>query len=154
MNDLPLLIAYSLKAVLILLAAKRTASDPKDQKAVATDLAVVYGNLAWYEILAGRPAEALTDARKGLHEDPTQVWIGVNEADAFCLLLSCRSEEQIHGTQDVPYKQRKLVEDIKNDFQKLCEMSYASPEMADIAQDLGINDPKLTSCLASASAPK
>ena len=143
------------KAVNILLAAKRTASDPKDQKAVATDLAVVYGNLAWYEILAGRPAEALTDARKGLHEDPTQVWIGVNEADALLLTgQAAEAKSKYMALKDVPYKQRKLVEDIKNDFQKLCEMSYASPEMADIAQDLGINDPKLTSCLASASAPK
>ncbi len=155
MNDWPRAVDDGKKSVDILLAARNTTTDPKALKKVTTDLAIAYGNLAWREIEAGKFQEALEDARKGLHEDPAQKWIGVNEAHALLFTGQIAEAKSIYmELKDETYKDRKLVEYIQDDFRQLCVRNLKNPEMADIARDLGINDPKLEACLASPTASK
>jgi len=155
MNDLPRSVDDAQKAVTILLAARDTTTDPDAKEKLTTKLASVYGGLAWCEVEAGRYQAALEDARKGLHEDPAQKWIAVNEAHALLFTgQTSEAEKKYLALKKASDKKRNYVDDIHDDFLKLCERNIKSPEMAGIAKELGIDDPKLDSCLASPSASK
>ena len=57
----------------------------------------------------------------------------------YYLLVNLKKQSALYrGLKDAKYKNRKLVEDIQNDFRQLCEMNHGKPEMAIIARQLGI----------------
>ena len=153
MNDMPQAVADAKKAVDVLAAAKQTASSEGDKKDIATELAQAYGGLAWYEVQNRQPAEALRDARSGLQEDPSQLWIGVNEAHAMLFVGDIQQAKAKYlSLKDTEFGRRKLSQDIQNDFERLCEIHYTTPDMAQIAHDLGIKSAKLSTCFSSTTA--
>jgi tetratricopeptide (TPR) repeat protein len=155
MKDWPQSVGDGQKAVTILFAARDATTDPEAQKKLTTTVAIAYGNLAWHELEAGRFQAALEDARKGLREDPAQKWIAVNEAHALLFAGQVPEAKKMYlALKDASDKDHDYVGDIHTDFLKLCEGNIKSPDMAGIAKDLGINDAKLDSCLASPSTSK
>ena len=135
------------------LALKNKIKDRDLRDNIDVEVSRAYGNLAWYEILISQPEDSLKYAAIGISLDPSQVWIKVNQAHA--LLFTNRGVEAATvylNLADTTYERRKLVKDIHDDFQLLCEMNLVRPEMANIARELGIDDPALMTCLASAGA--
>jgi hypothetical protein len=155
LNDFPSAVNHAKSQINIYLDLREKSTDltDTDRQELSNSLATAYGSLAWFELLARRNEDALEHSRTGFKLDPNESWIRVNEAHALLFTGRVKEANDTYlSLKGKTYKNRDLVTDVQEDFQKLCEMKYVRPEMAGIAQSLGIGDAKLSSCLAAADA--
>ncbi|QIF02818.1 hypothetical protein [Roseimicrobium sp. ORNL1] len=93
--------------------------------------AVIYGRLAYQQLLASRPADAENSARRGLRLDPTQLWIKTNLAHGMLLTGEVQEAMAIYkaeqnsslGESDT----RTFGQAVLDDFKELEEAGVKSP---------------------------
>jgi len=97
-------------------------------------LAESYGNLAWLELFARRPQDAIAAARRGLEIDPTRVWIRINLAHGYLFDSQYAKALAIYTeNQDVKLPDGKtFAEAVRADFQKLRAKGIDHPDLAKI----------------------
>ncbi len=84
-NDYARAIASYQQGVTTIAELVRSAANERDRTVNTQYLAQVYGALAWAQLLAHRPQDAVVSASRGLQTDASQRWIKVNLAHAYLL---------------------------------------------------------------------
>ena len=96
----------------------------------------VEGGLAWIELFARRPREAIAAASRGLEIDPNQVWIRTNLAHGY-LFDNQYAKALASYTENKDVKLpdgRTFAEAVLADFKKLRAKGLDHPDMAKIEQ--------------------
>ncbi len=110
------------------------AREHPEAPAYRNDLAGSYGSLAYTELFARHPQEAIAAAHRGLEVDPTQVWIRTNLAHGYLFDNQYAKALAIYTeNQDVKLPDgRTFAEAVLADFQELRAKGIDHPDMAKI----------------------
>lgn len=93
--------------------------------------AVIYGRLAYQQLLANRPADAENSARRALRLDPTQLWIKTNLAHGMLLTGEVQEAMAIYKAEQNSSlgdsDPRTFGQAVLDDFKELEEAGVKSP---------------------------
>lgn len=115
---------------------ERLARAHPEVPAYQSDLAGSYGSLAWVELVARRPREAIATASRGLEIDPNRAWIRTNLAHGYLFDNQYAKALAIYTeNKDVKLPDgRTFAEAVLADFKKLRAKGLDHPDMAKIEQ--------------------
>lgn len=101
-----------------------------------SNLAVSHGTLAWFELFARHPQEAIAAANRGLEADSNQVWIRTNLAHGYLFDNQYEKALAIYTeNKDVKLGDgRTFAEAVLADFKELRAKGLDHPDMAKIEQ--------------------
>ena len=106
-------------------AAQQGPSNPETRNL----LGEAWGNLAYNQIVARKPTEAINSALKGLKQDPTQTLIKANLADAYLFNSEyAKAEPILREIKDVKAGDKTYADVILKSFDELKKLGIEHPD--------------------------